>query len=745
VGARGRGAGRRFVADLRAGRAFLAGELSQSGWLDFGAFRWHDIAPGRAVRAAFGVITPLVIGVAIGRVEFGSFAALGALPAGFVSFRGVTRSRVRAVVIAAAGMAVSTFIGAWAEGSHPWLLVPAIFALAYLVGLLAALGPTALVVSLQWPVALLVASALPLGPGPAAIRAMLVLAGGLWQGLLVISSWAVNRGGAERAALSGSLRALSEYAAAVAAGSEQPPGPATVEGRQALGDPNPLMRTAARLQLLDLTEDAERIRSSLTAVGMSRTAYGSSSGADLLRAAAIVLAELAEALAGGSPGQRAAHLDAARRPLRGVRAGSIGDLDWAGEALLGQLRESCRIIAALNEAEPARRTGRKPSRRPPLVNRDVLTTLRASVGLSSETGRHALRLAVATAVTEVIVRAAGLPHSYWAVLTVFIVLRPDYSSTLYRGVQRAAGTVVGAGLGVLTVLLGHLGDGALLAGVALSLLAAYAVFTVNYLLYAVFLTDFVVVLLALLGLPADTTAIDRLIGTGVGTGLGLLAYIVWPTWEGTSAAEKFARLFTLQGRYASAQLRAYTRPGEDSAGRRRDLQLTVRRARTDADASADRLAGEPDHPPMTAALARSLIVVGHRIAQAEIALDASIAAHHAPNSGPLLASQERSREDAVLRPWLDALADGVLVATRQLAQAVRHLGTTAASRALDQLPPLRAEQRGLWSAAREPAGAAPGEFAGSADEAAGLLAATDSLVDAINTAADIVREPARSP
>jgi uncharacterized membrane protein YccC len=699
------------------------------------------VAPGRAARAAFGVITPLAIGIATGRAEFGSFAALGALPAGFVSFRGVTRSRVRAVVIAAAGMAASTFIGAWAEASHPWLLVPAIFALAYLVGLLASLGPTALVVSLQWPVALLVASALPLGPGPAAIRALLVLAGGLWQGLLVISSWAVNRGGAERTALADSFRALSEYAAELAAGSQQPPGPATVEGRQALRDPNPLMRTAARLQLLDLTEEAERIRSSLAAVGMGRQAYGSPSSPDLLEAAAQALSDLSEALT-GSAGQRAARLDAARRHLRAIRGGSAGDLDWAGEALLGQLRESRRIIAALDEAEPVTAARRKGGRRRPPVNRDVLTTLRASVGVSSETGRHALRLAVATAATEVIARAAGLPHGYWAVLTVFIVLRPDYSSTLYRGVQRAAGTVAGAGLGVLTVLLGHLGNGVLLAGIAVSLLAAYAVFTVNYLLYAVFLTDFVVVLLALLGLPADTTAIDRLIGTGVGTGLGLLAYIAWPTWEGTSAAEKFARLFELQGRYASAQLRAYTRPDGDSGGQRRDLQLRVRRALSDADASADRLAGEPDHPPMTGALARALIVVGHRIAQAEIALNAAIAAHHVPGSDP-----EPAREDAELRPWLDALADGVLVATKQLAQAVRHLETAAADRALSQLPPLRAEQRRLWSALREPEqpGPAPGDIADGSDEAAGLLAATDSLVDAINTAADIVRDPAREP
>ena len=67
----------------------------------------------------------------------------------------------------------------------------------------------------------------------------------------------------------------------------------------------------------------------------------------------------------------------------------------------------------------------------------------------------------------------------------------------------------------------------------------------NYLFFAIFLTDYVVVLL---GLPADQTAVDRLIGTVVGAGLALAAYVLWPTWERTSASEKFARLFLTESR-----------------------------------------------------------------------------------------------------------------------------------------------------------------------------------------------------
>lgn len=667
-------------------------------------------------------MTPLVIGVATGRVEYGSFAALGALPAGFVSFQGVSRTRVLAVLCASAGMAVSTFAGATA-GREPPLLIPVVFVWAYAVGLLAALGPTVLAVTLQWPIALLIASALPFGPRDAALRAGLVLAGGLWQCLLVVTSWTVNRGGAERAALADTYTTLADYAESLSAGALGPPSPRELPASRVLADPNPLVRTAARQHMTDLANEAERIRSTLAVLSIGvDDAHAGPDVRRLMGATAGVLAELAAGLE-GRPGQRDEHLAAARHGLEGVSASTSKTWRWAGAALLGQLRSASRILDRLNDAEPATR---RPARPRPLQRAwrlDPLLTLRASLGVSSESGRHALRLAVVTAVAEAIVQAAGLSHGYWAVLTIFIVLRPDYSSTLYRGLQRAAGTIVGAGLGLATVQLAKISLAALLAGIGVSLLAAYAVFAVNYLLYAVFLTDFVVVLLALLGLPPEPTVLARLIGTGIGTGLAILAYLVWPTWEGTSAAEKFARLFLAQGRYASALLRAYTRPGGVESAGLGQLRIPARRARTDAEASADRLAGEPDRPPMTARTVRALESAGHRIAQASAALGVVVAAHHA-------ATRTATVADADLQNLLDRLADGVAESVDQLAAALRNADPEGLAQPTG-LPQLRALQRAIWLRLGGPESP-------PVDEAAGLLTATDSLVDAIDTAAHVL-------
>jgi uncharacterized membrane protein YccC len=727
------------LSDLRGGRAFLATELSQSGWLDFGAFRWQDISAGQGLRAALGVMTPLIIGVATGRIEYGSYAALGALPAGFVSVRGVSWTRVLAVLAATAGMAVSTFAGATAAWSQPWLLVPIVFVWAYISGLLAALGPTVIAVVLQWPVALLIASALPLPPGSAAIRAALVLGGGLWQCLLVITSWTVNRGNAERAAVASSYHVLAGYAAGLAGGQLGPPAASQFSASYVLADPNPLMRTAARQDLLDLAEEAERIRSTLAALAVSRTGEDPGpAGRGVLEGAAEVLTELAASIS-VRPRQRADHLASARHELERISPRTGTSWQWADEALLGQLRNARRTAVRLNDAEPGSAAHGRPRPIRAEWTRDARLTLRASLGTSSEAGRHALRLAVVTALAELIVQASGLNHGYWAVLTIFIVLRPDYSSTLYRGLQRAAGTIVGVGLGVATVELARVSLTVLLIGIAISLVAAYAVFTVSYLLYAVFLTDFVVVLLALFGLPPLSTAIERLIGTGIGTGLAILAYLLWPTWEGTSAAEKLARLFAAQGAYASAELETYTRPAGTDAARIGRLKLAARRARIDAEASADRLAGEPGHGPVSAGLDRALISAGHRIAQAILSLGAAAAAHHAALARPPVRRPGRGPAshpdpDTDLQPALDLLADGVSQATAHIANTLRQLGTTAEEPRLPVQPPMPQLRPMLQGLQRSSDG-----NAASHTEREGLFTAADGLVDAINAAAHALR------
>ena len=130
-----------------------------------------------------------------------------------------------------------------------------------------------------------------------------------------------------------------------------------------------------------------------------------------------------------------------------------------------------------------------------------------------------------------------------------------------------------------TALLLHVGTAALVAAVGVTMTIAYAIFAVNYLLFAVFLTDFVVLLMALLGETAEQTVAARLIGTGIGAALALIGYLAWPSWEGESAQQKLARLFETQAHYAAMVLRAYARPGAGGGAGARARRLSRDRRR----------------------------------------------------------------------------------------------------------------------------------------------------------------------
>ena len=270
---------------LRSSRSYI-GELGWRKLVAIGPIRWGAVAPWRAARVALGVVVPLAIGSAAGHLDYGAFAALGALPAGFASFQGVARSRMVAVGVAGVGMAVSTFVGATAAATAPWLVVTAVIAWSYVIGLAVCLGRRLSVATLQWGTALMIAVGLPLEPVPAAVRAGLVLAGALLQGLLVAGSWVVRPGEAERNAMAGSYRDLSGYARRVAAGALEPPPSVAFPAAAILEDPNPLLREATQLKFLDLLEEAERVRASLAALAAEAAARRPDDAAQLRRLSA---------------------------------------------------------------------------------------------------------------------------------------------------------------------------------------------------------------------------------------------------------------------------------------------------------------------------------------------------------------------------------------------------------------------------------------------------------------------------
>jgi hypothetical protein len=139
---------------------------------------------------------------------------------------------------------------------------------------------------------------------------------------------------------------------------------------------------------------------------------------------------------------------------------------------------------------------------------------------------YALRLAVTLGVSTEIYRYFGFANGYWIPMTALLVLRPGLTDTVSRAIARTGGTLAGAMLA--SYALAHLAPGPRILAVFALLCAwlAYSLVNVNYGLFTLCLTAYIVSLLGIAKLPGNIVAYHRAISTIIGGALALTVRLV---------------------------------------------------------------------------------------------------------------------------------------------------------------------------------------------------------------------------
>ena len=156
--------------------------------------------------------------------------------------------------------------------------------------------------------------------------------------------------------------------------------------------------------------------------------------------------------------------------------------------------------------------------------RPALRTLWNALTPSSAAFHYAVRLSATLTAATAVQHFSALPNGYWVPMTALIVLKPDFQQTFFRGVERVIGTVVGAGLATLLVHALRLDLATIGMLVVMFAWLGYTLINVNYAVYAVFLTAYIVFLLDFGGLSTHVVALHRTVNTALGGGLALLSY-----------------------------------------------------------------------------------------------------------------------------------------------------------------------------------------------------------------------------
>jgi uncharacterized membrane protein YccC len=313
-----------------------------------------------------------------------------------------------------------------------------------------------------------------------------------------------------------------------------------------------------------------------------------------------------------------------------------------------------------------------------------LANLRSNLTPRSTAFRHAIRLGVALSIAAALYEFIPLPimqRGYWIPLTAALVLRSDFATTFTRGIARLIGTLLGAVLTTLLIVLLAPSHDALIIILAVAAYVSYSILFANYAVFSIVITVEVVILLSFV-YPQTLPLVEfRAINTAIGGVLALLIFLIWPTWEQPQIAGNLAQRLESLHRYLHAVIQAYIDPKSYNAGSVDKLRNASRLARSNANGSVQRALQEPITPvrdsnrikPQTA---QGLLDAADNIARNTLALEAYI--------------QDASSHQIHALPSLTPFLHDLDHSLDTLAAAIRENSPASSLPDLQQaLPPLR--------------------------------------------------------
>jgi uncharacterized membrane protein YccC len=473
------------------------------------AVPWRDVA-----RFALVIPAPLALAIVVGgmggsALGAGVFATMGSLAATMAPQSGPLRSRLRRVAAASllGGLGLVIGHGLTGGGWQPVLLMAVVSAGSALISSISgafSLG------ALQLLVYTAISSGLST-PLPAEAEVGFFLAGAAWGALAVLLQSRTEALDPDRASVAAVFSRVADLLEAVGTDRAE-------DARRALA--------------LALNEGYDRvIHTRSRSAGRSREL---AELAGVLNSAA-PLVEASVASARGEVPADSRDIGAARalaaavtqrRPVLGERPAPVAD----GPAPQRAVRHGIRLVWNV-VGDPEERAQAAVERTEPEWRVQAHDLVDRTVG-NADSRAFVVRLTLCMTVAEVARQLLPIDRPYWVLLTVAIVLKPDYGSVFTRAVQRGAGTLLGVLLGSL--LLTFLArDAWVLLPMAIAAGALPWARNGNFGLFSVFQTPLIILLLDL-ATPSGAQLVGaRLVDTLIGCGIVLLfGYLLWPqTWR----------------------------------------------------------------------------------------------------------------------------------------------------------------------------------------------------------------------
>tara|TARA_R110002050_G_scaffold279997_1_gene426824 strand:- start:350 stop:1411 length:1062 start_codon:yes stop_codon:yes gene_type:complete len=206
--------------------------------------------------------------------------------------------------------------------------------------------------------------------------------------------------------------------------------------------------------------------------------------------------------------------------------------------------------------------------------------------------RHSLRLTIAIVFTYLLGYTLEIQNAYWIMLTVIVIMRPNYGLTKERSKDRVLGTIIGAIIAFCIVLLTQ--NEIVYAVLAfISLVLSFSLIQQNYKSAAAFVTISIIFLYSFINPNAFEVIQYRILDTVIGAIIAVVAnYIILPTWEADNLRQIVLNALKMNKKYLLAAQVLYENPKAQKMDynlARKDAFLAV----SNLNASFQRLTQDP--------------------------------------------------------------------------------------------------------------------------------------------------------
>ncbi|MCG9791310.1 FUSC family protein [Flavobacterium algicola] len=186
-----------------------------------------------------------------------------------------------------------------------------------------------------------------------------------------------------------------------------------------------------------------------------------------------------------------------------------------------------------------------------------LNILLQNLNLNSTTMRHSLRLTIAIVFAFLFGTFFEIQNTYWILLTVIVIMRPNFGLTKERSKDRIIGTLVGAVVAVAIVLLTQ---NLIIYGILafISLVLSFALTQQNYKFAAALITITIVFVYSFINPNAFEVIQYRVLDTVIGSAIAVAAnYLLFPSWEADNLQQVLLTAFKKNRDYLLATQNSY--------------------------------------------------------------------------------------------------------------------------------------------------------------------------------------------